>query len=103
MKQIFPLYNEHMDPIMFRAHAVQRMFERGIPARKVREAVLAKDVIEDYSPEMPEPGWLLFGGQGRHPFHVVIAQNAGRTTVITVYLPSPDRWEKDLRSRRCSV
>ena len=89
-----------MDPILFRAHAVQRMFERGIPARKVREAVMAKDIIEDYSSEMPEPGWLLFGSQGKRPFHVVISQNEGRTTVITVYLPSPSRWEKDSRSRR---
>jgi hypothetical protein len=99
----YTLYNNRMNSILFRAHAVQRMFERGIPARKVREAVMARDIIEDYSPEMPEPGWLLFGMQGKRPFHVVTSQNEERTTVITVYLPSPGRWKNDSRSRRCSA
>lgn len=76
------------------------MFERGVSAEKVREAVTAGDIIEDYSSEMPEPGCLLFGMQGKRPFHVVASQNEERTTVITVYLPSPGRWKNDSRSRR---
>lgn len=92
-----------MNPILFRAHAVQRMFERGVSAEKVREAVIRADVIEDYSSEMPEPGCLLFGSQGKRPFHVVTSQNEGRVTVITVYLPSPGQWKNDSRSRRCSA
>ncbi|GAB1470022.1 hypothetical protein MASR2M66_08990 [Chloroflexota bacterium] len=76
------------------------MFERAVSIHKVREALKAEDVIEDYSVEMPEPSRLLFGLQGRRPFHVVTSENHVRTTVITVYLPSPDKWKKDLRSRR---
>jgi hypothetical protein len=89
-----------MNSLLFRAHAVQRMFERGISIGKVRAALKAADVIEDYTSEMPEPSRLLFGLQGNRPFHVVTSENEKQTTVITVYHPTPDKWKKDSRSRR---
>ena len=86
----------------FRVHAIQRMFERQISASKVRKALEAGDVIEDYSSEMPEPSRLILGFQGRRPFHVVTSENpeAKEITVVTVYIPTPDKWKKDFRSRR---
>ena len=88
--------------IMFRVHAVQRMFERSVTVKKVREALETGEVIEDYSSEMPEPCRLLLGFQGKRPFHVVTSENpaANELTVITVYLPDPNKWKKDFRSRR---
>lgn len=88
--------------IMFRVHAVQRMFERNVTVKKVREALETGEVIEDYSSEMPEPSRLLLGFQGKRPFHVVTSENpaANELTVITVYLPDPNKWKKDFRSRR---
>lgn len=93
-------YNHHMNSLLFRAHAVQRMFERGVSVGKVREALNAEDVIEDYTSEMPEPSRLLFGLQGKRPFHMVTSENKEHITIITVYVPSPDKWKKDSRSRR---
>ncbi len=49
------MYNTPMTKILYRIHAIQRMFEREISASKVRRALEAEDVIEDYSAEMPEP------------------------------------------------
>ena len=91
-----------MTKILYRVHAVQRMFEREISASKVRKALEAEDVIEDYSSEMPEPSRLLMGFQGKRPFHVVTSENpeANEITVVTVYLPDPNKWEKDFRSRK---
>ena len=88
--------------IIFRVHAVQRMFERSVTVKKVREALETGEVIEDYSSEMPEPSRLLLGFQGKRPFHVVTSENpaANELTVITVYLPDPNKWKKDFRSRR---
>lgn len=88
--------------IMFRVHAVQRMFERSVTVKKVREALETGEVIEDYSSEMPEPSRLLLGFQGKRPFHVVTSENpaANELTVITVYLPDLNKWKKDFRSRR---
>ena len=88
--------------IVFRVHAVQRMFERNVTVKKVREALETGEIIEDYSSEMPEPSRLLLGFQGKRPFHVVTSENpaANELTVITVYLPDPNKWKKDFRSRR---
>ncbi len=91
-----------MPSILFRAHAVQRMFEREISVSKVRKALEAEDVVEDYSSETPEPSRLIMGFQGKRPFHVVTSENpeANEITVITVYLPDANKWKKDYRSRK---
>jgi len=88
--------------LLFRVHAVQRMFERNISAKKVHQALEAEEVIEDYSSEMPEPSRLILGFQGKRPFHVVTSENAevNEMTVITVYIPDPNKWKKDFRSRK---
>jgi len=91
-----------MTKILYRVHAVQRMFEREISPVKVRKALETEDVIEDYSSEMPEPSRLLMGFQGKRPFHVVTSENLeeDEITVVTVYLPDPNKWKKDSRSRK---
>lgn len=91
-----------MPRIHYRAHAVQRMFEREISPLKVRKALESADVIEDYSSEMPEPSRLIMGFQGKHPFHIVTSENheTETITVVTVYIPDPNKWKKDSRSRR---
>jgi hypothetical protein len=91
-----------MSKILYRVHAVQRMFEREIFPLKVRRALEAEDVIEDYSSEMPEPSRLILGFQGKRPFHVVTSENpeADEITVVTVYIPDANKWKKDFRSRK---
>ena len=86
----------------FRVHAVQRMFERRVSTRKVLQAIQSGEIIEDYSSEMPEPSRLILGFQGRRPFHVVTSENpdTNATTIITVYVPDPAKWNKDFKSRR---
>jgi hypothetical protein len=99
---LLPKYNNPMTKILYRVHAVQRMFEREISPTKVRRALETEDVIEDYSAEMPEPSRLLMGFQGKRPFHVVTSENpeADEITVVTVYLPDANKWKKDFRSRK---
>lgn len=88
--------------IIYRVHAAQRMFEREISAKKVRQALETGETIEDYSSEMPEPSRLILGFQGKRPFHVVTSENPeiNETTIVTVYIPDPEKWNKDSRSRR---
>lgn len=87
---------------IFRVHAVQRMFERDVSIKKVLGAIKSGETIEDYSSEMPEPSRLILGFQGKRPFHVVTSENpeTNETTVITVYIPDPEKWNKDSRYRR---
>ena len=88
--------------LLFRVHAVQRMFERNISAQNISQALRSGEIIEDYSAEMPEPGRLILGFQGKRPFHIVTSENleTNETTIITVYLPDPGRWNKDFRRRK---
>jgi len=88
--------------LLFRVHAVQRMFERNVSAKKVRQVLELGETIEDYSSEMPEPSRLILGYQGQRPFHVVTSEDPqeNKITVITVYLPDPNKWKKDFRSRK---
>lgn len=88
--------------IFLRVHAIQRMFERGISLKKVRQVLETGETIEDYSSEMPEPSRLILGFQGKHPIHIVASENskANETTIITVYIPDPNRWKKDFKGRK---
>ena len=88
--------------IIFRVHAVQRMFERNISAKKVSQAIQSGETIEDYSAEMPEPSRLILGFYGKQPFHVVTSENpvTNETTIITAYIPDSAKWNKDFKSRK---
>ena len=78
------------------------MFERYVSVKKVVGAVETGETIEDYSSEMPEPSRLILGFQGKRPFHVVTSENpeTNQITVITVYIPDPNKWNKDFKARR---
>ena len=91
-----------LQPIIFRIHAVQRMFERRIALETVRQVLQSGEMIEDYSEEMPAPGGLMMGKRGQRPLHVVLAENTkeGERVVITVYEPDPAQWKAGFRSRK---
>ena len=88
--------------LLFRVHALQRMFERNISVKSVTEAIRSGTMIEDYTSEMSEPSQLILGFQGKRPIHVVISENlkANEETIITAYLPDPGKWNKDFTRRR---
>ena len=87
--------------LLFRVHAVQRMFERYISVKQVSRALQLGETIEDYSTEMPEPGRLILSFRGKRPFHVVTSENSetNQITIITVYIPEPSRWSSDFKRR----
>ena len=88
--------------LSFRVHAIQRMFERNISVKNVSEAIQSGETIEDYSSEMPEPSRLILGFQGKRPFHIVTSENSkvNEITIITAYIPDPNKWTKDFKRRR---
>jgi hypothetical protein len=89
-------------PILFRMHAVQRMFERKISVENLRQVLQSGEMIEDYSEEMPAPGGLMLGKRGQRPLHVVMAENTkeGELVVITVYEPNPTLWKAQFKGRK---
>jgi hypothetical protein len=88
--------------LIFRVHAVQRMFERGITVDDVRAVLTTGDVIEDYPNDTPYPSRLMLGWIGMRPLHLVVAENAAarEIMVITVYEPDTIRWDSNFKRRR---
>jgi hypothetical protein len=90
------------DRFIFRVHAIQRMFERQITVKNVRQVLQTGEMIEDYSSDMPAPGGLFLGKQGQRPLHVVVAESLAEQerVVITVYEPDPSQWKPGFRYRK---
>jgi len=87
--------------LVFRVHAVQRMFEREIMKEDVRQVLVTGRTIETYPDDTPYPSRLVLGWSSSRPIHVVADDLAQRETiVITVYEPDPARWEPRFERRR---
>ena len=89
-------------PLVFRVHAVQRMFERRVSEESVRQVLQNGELIEDYSDEMPRPGGLMLGRRGNRPLHVVMTENErdNELIVITVYEPKLSHWKPGFKTRK---
>jgi hypothetical protein len=88
--------------LIFRVHAIRRMFQRRISDQEVRHVIETGDTIEIYPEDNPYPSRLVLGRYGSRPLHVVVADNAvdQEIIVITVYEPNRDQWDEGFRRRR---
>jgi hypothetical protein len=88
--------------VIFRVHAIQRMFERQVSGQNVRQVLQSGEMIEDYSDDMPFPSGLMMSKRGTRPLHVVMAENTkdDPLVVITVYEPDPSQWKANFKSRK---
>lgn len=90
------------DRLVFRVHAIRRMFERRINDEDVRRVLVTGEVIEKYPDDHPYPSYLAVGFCGPRAIHVVAADNQEdqETVVITVYEPDPAQWDPMFRRRQ---
>ena len=88
--------------VVFRVHALQRMFERGVNETDVRHVLQAGSTIESYPDDTPYPSRLVLGWCGSRPVHVVAADNAAEQeiVIITVYEPDSTMWESGFTKRK---
>jgi hypothetical protein len=88
--------------LVFRAHAIQRMFERRFDEHDVRAVLSSGEVIEEYPADTPYPSRLWLGWRGVRPIHVVAADNSAddEIIIITVYEPDLAHWESGFRRRK---
>ncbi len=88
--------------LVFRVHAVQRMFERQLSVEDVRQALASAESIDEYPNDRPYPSRLVLAWCESRPLHVVVADNAvdDELVVITVNEPDAALWSDDLRRRR---
>ena len=88
--------------LVFRVHAIQRMFQRRVSEEVVKQVVVAGETIEMYPDDKPFPSRLMLGWIGSRPVHVVVADNAvaQEAIIITVYQPDPEEWEAGFKRRK---
>ena len=88
--------------IIFRGHAVRRMFERGLTVEDVRAVLADGENIANYPDDTPYPSRLVLGFQGGRALHVVAAYNAAddETIIVTAYEPDPGVWDADFRRKK---
>ena len=87
---------------IFRAHALERMFERAVSLEDVHAVLANGETIADYADDTPYPSRLVFGWIDKRPIHVVAAYNEAdkETIVVTVYEPDSAGWEPDFRRKK---
>ena len=85
--------------LVFRVHALQRMFQRGITEEEVRQVLATGKPVEAYPDEQPYPSRLVLGLFNARPLHVVVADNEVQqeAVVSTVYEPDTDPLGERLR------
>lgn len=76
-------------------HARSRMFERNVSTDDLKQIVQNSEIIESYPDDVPCPSVLLLGVANDETYHVVVAQCQDHARVITVYMPTKDKWYED--------
>jgi hypothetical protein len=81
------------------AHAQQEMVDESIWLDDLISALCAPELLENYPEDRRGPSCLVLGySLGGRPIHVVCTANQPTLVVITVYEPSPPKWQ-DPRQR----
>jgi len=82
------------------AHASDRAAKRAVLSSEIEEAISLGEVIEDYPEDKYGPSCLIMGKTAAdRTLHVQVSYSPN-VKVITVYVPSPDEWETDLKTRK---
>ncbi len=61
--------------LIFRVHAIERMFRRRINEEDVRYVLTHGEEIESYPGDAPYPSRLVLGWRGSRPIHVGAAED----------------------------
>lgn len=89
--------------IIFTEHALDRMNERRevITPSEVRRVIFGGEIIEDYPEDKRGHSCLMYANTNKdRPLHVVCAPKEDYLGIITVYVPAPDNWGGDFKTRR---
>ena len=88
--------------ILFLPHTIKQMSrpDRMITIDEIREAVLLGEIIEEYPEDQRGESYLIFHAKQNRVIHVVCAPKTEYLAIITAYLPAPNQWSSDFKTRR---
>ena len=83
-------------------HFNMRLKERFIPREMILNSVDHFEIIEEYPGDKYLPSCLVYSEYNGVKFHMLIAIDYDDRSIIlvTTYLPSPDKWHEDLKTRK---
>ena len=89
------------EKVIITIHAQERLRQRGIKAKDVRNCVMTGEIIEQYPDDFPFPSCLIFGKTiNGKILHVVASDEGTGSRIITAYFPGNIKFEDDLKTRR---
>ena len=89
------------EKVIITIHAQERLRQRGIKAKDVRNCVMTGEIIEQYPDDFPFPSCLIFGKTiNGKILHVVASDEGTGSRIITAYFPDNIKLGDDLKTRR---
>ena len=88
--------------LFFTIHALDEMNKENemITSDEVKNVILNGEIIENYPEDKRGHSCLMLGFPDKRPIHVVCAPKKDYLAVITVYVPNPDNWKNNFKTRK---
>ncbi len=81
-------------------HASDQAVKRDIDDFEIEEAIANGEVIEDYPEDKYGPSCLILGTTKTQRILHIQVSYPPKVKVITIYVPSSDKWESDWKIRK---
>ena len=100
---ILPVRQVAEQRLLFLPHALEEMNapDELITLEEVKEVIFKGEIIEDYPEDVRGHSCLMLGfGANQRPIHVVCSPKNAYLAIITVYVPTRNRWEVGWKVRK---
>lgn len=89
------------ETVIITVHAQERLRQREIKAKDVKNCIMSGEIIEQYPKDFPFPSCLVFGRTvDEKIIHVVASDEGTGSRIITAYFPDNDKFDNDLKTRK---
>lgn len=87
--------------IIISVHAQERLRQRGIKQKDIKNCIMTGEIIEQYPEDFPFQSCLIFGYTIDNKIMHVVASDEGTVSrIITAYFPNKEKFEDDLKTRK---
>ena len=89
------------DKIIISLHAQERLRQRGIKQKDIKNSIMTGEIIEQYPDDFPFPSCLIFGyAINNKILHIVASDEGTLSRIITAYFPDNEKFEDDYKTRK---
>lgn len=93
--------NYKQDRIIISIHAQERLRQRGIKQKDIKNCIMTGEIIEQYPDDFPFPSCLIFGYTVNNKIlHVVASDEGTLSRIITAYFPNTEKFDNNFKTRK---